>query len=317
MTLAYAVINKDICIREKSSSGGVFTLVAEYVINKGGVVFGAAFNDENNVEHICVTEKEALDKLRGTKYVQSNLGTSYKEAKALLDEGKSVLFTGTPCQVGGLKSYLGKDYDNLYCQDIVCHGIPLPSVWEKYKAYREKMAGAKIKEISFRNKSKGWKRYSVQFVFENGKIYTERASEDLYMRAYLSDLCLRESCYDCKFKLLERQADITLADFWGVENIASDMDDDKGTSLVLVHSDKGKKILDAILDKAKVQESDLQKAVAFNKAAIVSANKPDKRESFLKDIESISFDKVVNKYVVKKSFIKKIFRKIKRLLKLK
>ena len=312
---AYAVVNSEAEIRETSSSGGVFTLIAEYILEQGGVVFGAAFNDKNEVEHIYTEDKKELYKLRGAKYVQSLIGDTYVQAKAFLEDGKKVLYTGTPCQIGGLKSFLGKEYDNLFCQDIICHGVPSPDVWKKYLEYREKKAGSKIKEISFRNKKHGWKKYSVKFIFENNSVYSKKASEDLYMRGYLSDLCLRPSCYQCEFKSLERQADITLADFWGIENIIPKMDDDKGTSLVLVHSEKGAELLSEVCRKAEAEVVDLQKAVSYNGAAVKSTRLPELRENFLKDIKTGDFEKVVNLYTVKKSFVKKVLRKCLRIVK--
>ncbi|MBE7056239.1 MAG: (4Fe-4S)-binding protein [Ruminococcaceae bacterium] len=315
MMKAYAVINKNESVRSMSSSGGVFTLLAEEILRKNGVVFGAAFNDEMKVKHFCVKTESELYKIRGAKYVQSSLDGIYPEIKTLLEDGVPVLFTGTPCQNSGLKAYLGKEYDNLYCQDIVCHGVPMPTIWEKYKDYMRNKAGAEIKEISFRNKSSGWKRYSVVVAFKNGKIYKKRASEDVYMRAYLSDLCLRPACYNCQFKTLERQADVTLADFWGIEKIAPEMDDDKGTSLVLVHSQKGAEMLSEISGRVKLQEVDPVQAIRCNQAAVKCACKPDAADAFCNDIQENSFDKIVDKYVPKTNKIRKIIKKVVRMVK--
>lgn len=184
-----------------------------------GVVFGASFNNNFEVEHTCVELKQELEKLRGSKYVQSRIGNTYEQTNQLLKSGRKVIFTGTPCQVAGLKSYLGKTYDNLLSVDFICHGVPSPGVWKKYVDYRQKKAGSVIQRISFRRKYKGWKRYSVSFLFENNKEYRETLDKDLYMRAFLKDVCLRPSCYACKFKSIYRQSDITLADFWGIQNI--------------------------------------------------------------------------------------------------
>ena len=182
---AYACINNNEAIRLESSSGGLFSLIAEQVIEDGGVVFGASFNKELEVEHSFVETKEELGKLRGSKYVQSRIGETYKKAKEILDLGRKVLFTGTPCQIGGLKSYLGKSYSNLLCVDIVCHGVPSPLVWKKYVDYRQEKAGSAVQRISFRRKDDGWKRYSVSFLFKNNTEYRETLDKDLYMRAFL------------------------------------------------------------------------------------------------------------------------------------
>ena len=213
-TTAMAAINLNEEIRLKSSSGGIFTLIAEKIIDQGGVVFGAAFSDDfKSVQHICVDNIADLDKLRGSKYVQSKIGDTYKQAKEYLDSGRKVLFSGTPCQIGGLYSYLRKPYENLLTQDIICHGVPSPMVWEKYVEEHERKISSKANKVTFRNKKNGWKAYSVFIGFENRKQYLKEHSADMYIKAFLSDICLRPSCFDCQFKGIKRHADITLTDF--------------------------------------------------------------------------------------------------------
>lgn len=215
-TKAMAAINQDEEIRLKSSSGGVFTLIAEEIIKQGGAVFGAAFSEDfKSVHHICVDTVEGLDKLRGSKYVQSRIGDTYKQAKAFLEEGKKVLFTGTPCQISGLYAYLAKPYENLYTQDLICHGTPSPMVWKKYVEYREQKAASKTQRMFFRHKQYGWKTYAVLFEFANNTAYGKTLHEDAFMKVFLSNICLRPSCYACSFKTLHRESDLTLADFWG------------------------------------------------------------------------------------------------------
>ena len=305
-TTAMAAINLNEEIRLKSSSGGIFTLIAEEIIKQGGVVFGAAFSDDfRSVHHICVDNIDDLEKLRGSKYVQSKIGETYKQAQSFLDSGRMVFFTGTPCQIGGLYSYLRKPYENLITQDIICHGVPSPSVWEKYVEEHELKIAAKANIVMFRNKENGWKAYSVFIGFENEKQYLKEHSADLYIKAYLSDICLRPSCSACQFKGVKRHSDLTLADFWGIQNVLPELDDDKGTSLVLIHSDKGRYLLDRLSDKIKSQAAEIDIVEKYNPSVIKSVVANCKRENFLRDIQKKDFEITVLKYT-KKSFLKRL-----------
>ena len=279
--LAYAVKNTDEYIRERSSSGGVFTAMAEYIIEQGGLVFGAAFDDDFNVVHIRVDKKEDLEKLRGSKYVQSKIGYTYQEAKEALISGNPVFFTGTPCQIGGLKAFLKKDYEKLYTQDLICHGVPSPFAWKKYLEYLADKYGSEVKHVAFRNKAKSWKKYSISIWFENGQELTEPFTENVYMQAFLKNLCLRPSCYNCAFKGINRVADITLADFWGIETVLPQMDDDKGTSLIMIHSDKGKELFETISCRLQGQEVDAPLAIHENGSAVYSSPLSPKRKCFI------------------------------------
>ncbi len=313
-----AAMNKNENIRLKSSSGGIFTLIAEAIIDQGGVVFGAALADDfRSVNHICVDDKAGLEMLRGSKYVQSKIGDTYKQAKEYLDNGRKVLFTGTPCQIGGLYSFLKKDYDNLYTQDIICHGVPSPMAWEKYVEKREKKAASSTQQMFFRNKKYGWKAFTVLFEFSNNTTYEKSIQDDPFMRAFLSNSCLRPSCHDCSFKGVKRQADQTLADFWGIQHVLPEMDDDKGTSLVLTHSSKGKELLCSISDNLRIEYADAEVIIKYNPAGVESC-KPNKiRGVFLKNILTNDFDKEAAK-CNKVSFYRKVriyLGKIKRKLK--
>lgn len=294
---AYACINKDEFTRLESSSGGIFTLLAEKTINNDGVVFGAGFNDKFEVKHSFIENKNDLEIFRGSKYAQSKIGDSYSQAKDFLEKGRQVLFTGTPCQIGGLKAYLGKTYNNLFCVDIICHGVPSPKVWQKYISYREKVSGKSLaKRIAFRRKDEGWKRFSVSFGFDNNTEYRQTFDKDLYMKAFLKDISLRPSCYHCEYKTLHRQSDITLADFWGVENVLPEMDDDKGTSLIFINSVKGQQMFEKIKGKTIYQEVDINQAVRYNPAAIKSAGHNPKRDRFFRELDEVDFDELVKKY---------------------
>lgn len=306
---AYACYNLDEQIRKESSSGGVFTLLASKSIDKGGVVYGAAFNYNFKVEHIKVTTKEELSKLRGSKYVQSRIGSTYKEVRELLENHKLVYFSGTPCQIDGLLGFLKKDYDNLICQDIVCHGVPSPKVW---KHYLKQFNLEKDARILFRDKSSGWDSYS--FTIEQVNRFTQLSSQNDYMKVFLKDLCLRPSCYNCHSKSLHRNSDITLADFWGIKEVCPALYDNKGTSLVFINSKKGQELFEKIISDIKYQEVDINKAVKYNSSAYKSVNIPKKRKEYLKGVFSSNFNKFSKKYtkVSKKEYLKFIARKILR-----
>lgn len=293
---AYACMNKEDNIRLESSSGGIFTLIAENVINDGGVVFGVRFDDDFSVIHDYTETVEGFKEFRGSKYVQSKIDDSFKKAKDFLKQGRKVLFSGTPCQIAGLKSFLGKDFEKLFTVDLICHGVPSPKVWAEYIKYREKTAGSKTKKISFRRKDESWKLYSLSFIFVNNKEYIQFHKKDPYMRAFLKDISLRPSCYDCRFKSVSRESDITLGDFWGIQRILPEMDDDKGTSLIFVNSNKGKKIFEKIKDKMEYKQVDIEQAIRHNSAAVKSVKYNPKRKDFFKKLGKTSFDRLVKKY---------------------
>jgi len=294
--VAFACYNKINKIRSESSSGGIFTVIAEKIIDNDGIVFGAGFDLNFGVKHSYAQKIEELSKFRGSKYVQSFIGEAYKQTEYFLKQGKQVLFTGTPCQIEGLKSFLGLEYDNLLCMDIVCHGVPSPKVWKKYVKFREKKAGSSVKEIFFRNKNIGWKRYSMMFIFKNNTKYCKTMDKDLFMKAFLKNICLRPSCYNCIFKTLQRQSDITLADFWGIQNILPEMDDDKGTSLVFINSLKGQAVIEEIKDRIVYKEVNIDQAVKYNSSAVESAEYNINREDFFEELDKLPFDLLVKKY---------------------
>ena len=304
---AYACYNKDENILKNSSSGGIFYLLAKEIINKDGIVFGAAFDKLHNVRHIKIECIEDIPKLMGSKYVQSIIGNSYKEVKLLLEEDKYVLFTGTPCQIEGLRSYLGKNYDKLYLQDIICHGVPSPKIWMKYKQYLESKHNSKIEEISFRNKSKSWATFSLWVKFENGEEHLLDKNKDPYLKIFLNDIVLRESCYDCKFKKVNRLSDITLADFWGISKIDKDISNKLGTSLVILNSDKGRKIFDDIKNDITYKKENFTKAISVNKNMIYSAIRKSARKHFFNNLEEMNFEsKKLEKYIKSTVFRKNI-----------
>ena len=281
---AYAAINVDDATRCASSSGGMFTLIAEYVLKNKGIVFGAAFDQDFNLCHKEVTSFEGLEILRGSKYLQSSIGVTYKSAKNKLDAGELVLFSGTPCQINGFKKFLSRDYENLICVDFICHGVPSPLVWQKYVAFRQKTDGGKLKHVNFRLKNQGWKLYEVLFEYSNEFLYRKNLKQDRYMQGFLSDLFLRPSCYQCSFRTEQRVSDFTLADFWGIQNIAPEMDDDKGTSLIIVQSQKGETIFADISRSMRYKAVKLSDAIHSNRSMICSPPLNRKRQQFFKKL---------------------------------
>ena len=307
-TTIYSAINKNTGIREKSSSGAVFCELARWVIEQGGVVFGAKFNNQWNVVHGHTETLGGISDFLGSKYVQSSMGNEFEKVQKYLKTDRYVLFSGTPCQIEGLKVFLGKSYEKLITVDFICHGVPSPSVWRKYIA--EVSKGRKISSISFRDKTDGWLKFSLNVKFADGSNYRQNQLNDLFMKGFLQDIYLRPSCYECRFKGIERDSDITLADFWGVQEILPEMFDDKGTSLVLIHSNRGKIIWDSIkkgFNFCKVQPKD---AIAHNQNAIISVSLTDKRSAFY---QSGNF-KELNK-LTKQPLRKWIKKKVKRWIK--
>ena len=307
---AYAAFSKDGAVRLNSSSGGVFTHLASEVIKAGGVVVGAAFDEAFAVRHICIETADDLWKLRGSKYLQSTVGNSFAETKRFLESGRTVYYSGTPCQIAGLLKFLKKNYDNLITQDIICHGVPSPKVWNCYLHHRENAAKSKVKEISFRDKKSGWTTFSIDFIFENHMEFARRFAEDAYMKAFLANLSLRPSCYRCSFKGLARPADITLADFWGIQQVVPEMDDNKGTSLVFLHSEKGKDIFRRIEKDIVYQPVSAEKAVRYNSAAVQAVNLPSKRKTFMQSVSEGNFETVTDK-MARTPMVRKVLRKTK------
>lgn len=310
----YACVARDDAVREASSSGGVFGLLARRVVEAGGAVFGAAFDEDFDVIHVRAESQEQLRGLRGSKYVQSRIGSTYTQVRDALAAGRRVLFSGTPCQVAGLQSFLGRDYDGLLCVDLVCHGVPSPHVWRRYMEFQEERYGANIEDISFRTKTEGWRRsQDIHLKFDNGAEYREMPARDPYMVAFLRDICLRPSCYACMFKGLERSSDITLADFWGIQDVAPEMDDDKGTSLVLVHSAAGDSLFDSLEQDLKSVGVSASDAIEHNPPAIMSAAPHAKSAAFYRELESAPFDRLVRKHCYP-SFVRRVLGRVVRVL---
>lgn len=286
----YGAYSNNESIRINSSSGGMFSELAASVLEKNGAVFGCTMNDDFSfAKHIKVEAVDDLPKLQGSKYLQSDTNITFEEVKNCLQNGQEVLYSGTPCQIAGLKSYLGKyskDY-NLMTVDIICHGVPSSNVWNCYKSALVKKFDSTVEKISFRNKSNGWQNYSLLCEFENKKEYKKFAGDDLYLRGFVADYYLRPSCYDCQFKGDNIKSDITLADFWGIDKVNPKINDDKGISLVVIHSQKGQQIFDEIKDNEKITyfSENAEKGLEYNPSYYNSVKMKNMRKVFFKQFE--------------------------------
>ena len=305
---AYAAYYKDESVRGVSSSGGLFGCLAEEILNENGIVFGAAFADDfKSIKHIGIERKEDLPKLYGSKYLQSVIGDSYKSAENYLKADRLVLFVGTSCQISGLKAYLRKDYDNLLTVDVICHGTPSPLIWRDYVTEKEQKHGSKIVGANFRNKRFGWSKYALLLSFADGSEYCELGSKDEYIRGFLMDLYLRESCYKCKCKGEHVLSDISLGDFWGIEGVLPNFSDNKGASAVILNTEKGKTFFEKIKSRLVIEKVTYSDILKGNPSLANCTAKPDKSEKFWKLYHKQGLFKAY-KVCLKDTFIRKCYR---------
>ena len=317
LPVAYASRTIDDTIRMESSSGGIFTELAKKILLQKGVVYGAVYDEQFEIQHCDIERIDDLYKLRGAKYAESCLGNSFGKILDRLKQGQEVLFSGTPCQVAGLKSFLKKDYENLFCIDFVCHGVPSPMAWKEYVKYRAKQDadGEMPIKINLRDKTTGWSkyRYSNLFQYKDGNEHSCLSSDSLYMKLFVGDYISRKSCSNCKFKGYNRVSDITLGDFWGIWDIAPEMDDNKGISLVLIQSEKGRKMFEDISDKIESKEMALEQVSLQNPSILKSSPANPKRQQALDMIRDGRIGEVEilfsNFSKRKVSIFKKIIRK--------
>lgn len=287
----YAKDEKLLC---SSSSGAIFPILAGEVIRRGGTVFGAAFDERFEVKHTAAESLSELPALCGSKYVQSRIDKScYEQVKEKLSEGEWVYFSGTPCQIAALKNYLGQDYDTLITQGLACHSVPSPMVWRNYVGSLEQAHDSKLSAFSFRSKTNGWEGYSVSAEFENGSAFVQPTSENAYQRGFIKGLFSRNSCFNCKFKGLDQCSDITLTDFWGVKNICPEAYNPMGTSLILIRSEKGAKLLNECSAQAVLTPVDKNSAFAFNTAVLTPIKRPEKYRRFWQGYGETDFEKLV------------------------
>ena len=319
----FGAYTKDEHVRLDSTSGGIHSMLAKAMYKKHAFIGGAIYNEDHSCSHILSDDPEMLPKIRSSKYLQSSMEGQFKEVKKLLVEGKEVLYCAAPCQIQGLYNYLRKDYDNLTTVDFICRGVNSPKVFQAFINNLEKKYGSKATEIKAKNKKWGWHNFSMRVNFENGKQYVEDRWHDAFFVGYLQyGGFTRPSCYECHFKGYPHKSDITLADFWGIEKVDKSLDQDKGTSLVIVNSDKGMRLFDEIKPNIEWKEFTIEDAIAGNPALLSSleASRSDRKE-FFEALDTMPFDKVVSKFfpmpTFKKELMKKIkspFRKAKRIL---
>lgn len=310
----YLVQNKDEKVRKESTSGGAFSAIAKYVLDRKGVVFGVQYDDNLNVVHSYIENELDLRLYRNSKYVQSKIGETFKQAKIFLDEGRWVCFSGTACQIEGLKKYLRKDYYKLITVDVVCRAVPSPLLWKKYVEYQKSKYDNNIKNILFRDKSfYGYNHSQISIQLSNGKkVYHNGVESDPMLRAMFSNICHRPSCYDnCIFKKIYRVSDFTIWDCFVVNNFTKHLDN-KGTTRVLIHTEKGINIFNAIKNKINYEKIDVATLIKDVKEIDTSVKFNFKRDDFFKDLQVLNADDLFNKYF-KETLKIKIERIIRRL----
>ena len=298
-------------VRLASSSGGVFSALAETILEQGGVVYGVSLEGGGIPGFKRVESRAELSSLRGSKYIQAVIGESYKQVRRDLKAGRRVLFSGTICQIGGLKSFLRKDSPLLFTCDVICHGVPSQTFFDKYMDYqREVYEEETVESVAFRDKSLGWLRFSQKIVFAHQKEYARVFPEDLFFKGFLSDVCLRPGCFECVYKKRDKVSELTLGDFWGVDKLYPELFDDKGTSVVFVHNSKGASLLEEIRPRLFLQEVTYQNAVLCNPAYYKSCPKPPKYEAFCADILQLPFAELMSKHYPKISKMRLLARKM-------
>lgn len=297
--VSYAARCEDIL--ERVSSGGVFQLLAEEIINQNGVVCGAALDHSCAVEHREVETIKELGALRGSKYVQSELYSIFEDVKCRLEEGTKVLFSGTPCQIAGLKAFLKGDHPHLYTVDIACHGVPSPGLWEKYRSALARRYSSVLKSVDFRDKSEGWRHYNIRYEFADKQVKVPRM-KDPYLALFLQDMTLRPSCYDCRLRNGHSGSDITLADLWSVAQTVLEMNDDRGVSGVLINTERGRLLYDRIAGRLIGREVTKEEVRAENGGfASEPVPVPQRRDEFFKGVHSaVDLQKYMASFVVRK-----------------
>lgn len=326
----YICQNKDDKVRFDSTSGGVFSALSKYVISKNGFVFGAEFDDDFRVLHGRTKLEEDLSRFRGSKYVQSHLGDSFREVKNLLDDNQWVLFSGTPCQIEGLVSFLGKEYERLVLMDIVCYSISSPEVWKRYLQHlvtERKINKSEVARIKFRDKAKYGYEYTLMTFYDanSNEIFSSGPESNQMLRSFVSNTSTRPSCYKCQFKKINRVSDFTAWDCYNVYQYQKKLDDNKGTSHIMVHSEKGNQILAELVDYMQIIEVELKKAVESEPAMTESATPSNQRfdffekfgcdedvfDLFFPDTPRVKFERTVRKILSKTglySFAKRMIK---------
>lgn len=287
----YAVKHKDESIRAASRSGGIFTALSDIVLENKGVVYGCILTDDFMAVHVRADSFELRNQMRGSKYIQSRLGETLKRVKLDLNMGRKVLFSGTSCQVAGLKNFLGKEYSTLLCVDIVCHGVPSYIVWKKYLNWWENKIGSKVISVDFRNKKDfGWCDHVETLSFDNGKVINSQ----IFKNIFYGHLVLRPSCYECPYKSVMHPGDITIADYWGIDKAAPGFNDNKGVSLVLINNTEGKLAFENVRNNLQWKATHIEDSMQTPLKAPFP--KPQNRNEFWKDLGAKDFKFIAKKY---------------------
>ncbi len=290
--------SKDNSLLKVSSSGGLFTLLVKKFFDSypNAHIYGAAYNADFSVSHIRIDSFDDIGLLQGSKYVQSDCTAVYKEIKELLDKSESVYFSGTPCQIAALKSFLGKEYSGLFTQAILCHGVPSPALWSKFVDELQSQSDSPIKQISFRDKEKGWERYRFSVIFEDGTGFVPEKHDKWFTTAFGADLSLRPACYHCRFKYPNYFSDITIGDFWNVKQFCPSAYNEQGVSLAIVTTQKGLSLLNEISDNIVVHNVTIEQAINSQKGIAKNLEVPKNRNGFWSDIKNGDPKAVTAKY---------------------
>lgn len=292
--IAFAAKSNDDSVRLRSSSGGAFYELASQMLRDGGYVCGAVFDESFHVRHIVSNTQEDIFRMMGSKYAQSDVGYCYREVKDVLEKGCKVLFSGCPCQVTGLRTFLGKEYPNLLLVELICHGIPSDHMLQTYIGMQERKYGARLTRMEFRNKKKGWHNSSVRMEFENGRVHSEPMTFDTYMQGYFRGVTLKESCFSCQFRAFKSGSDLTIGDLWGAEISIPDMDDNNGLSAVIVNSEKGT----LFLNRSKIirRQFEIDKILKYNQSLLTSFDEGAQRTAFYAYTERYDLERAIETF---------------------
>lgn len=307
--ITFAVKHKDYETRMASRSGGIFTALSDKVLQKKGVIYGCVLDEDFTAVHFRAEKTEDRNRMRGSKYIQSEMREIYKAVKEDLDMGREVMFSGTSCQIAGLNGFLGRDYTNLLSVDIVCHGVPSPMVWKDYLKWQEKKNGSRIQEVDFRNKkSYGWKAHVETLYLENGNQVDSR----VFTTLFYGHSFLRPSCYKCPYKDIIHPGNITIADYWGIDVAAPGFNDNKGVSLVLINDEKGMDAFNIVRDELIIRDTRIEDSI--QPPLMGPYNEPVNREKVWAGYYKYGFKYIAQRYG-KRGIVYKLRRKIMTLIK--
>ena len=289
----YMAFNQNEEDRLNSSSGGIISCLAKEILNNNGIVYGVGI-EKDKAKNIRIDDLNNLNKILGSKYVQSDVEDIYLQVKKDLEERKKVLFTGTPCQIEGLISILDKKYDNLYCVSIICHGVPSPKVFERYIKEKEKDVDTQVEKVEFRNKTNGWHDFSIKYNYKNNKNDIVKFTDDYYMKGFLNNYFLRESCYNCQMRINNKNsADIIIGDYWGIENIMPEIDDNKGISAVIINTEKGISLFNEVKKDISMKNTIYEDILKCNPVLESSVKYNKKKTDFFELIKNNSIENTI------------------------